>query len=65
MVAESTPHLAPEIAGQIAAIICHLHSSRTWATLRQRFGLSTEEKADALTWTFQALIRDLTRHKDD
>lgn len=65
MVEESAPHLDPEAAGQAAAIICHLHSSLTWATLRQRFGLSAEATAGALTWALQALARDLTRHKED
>lgn len=59
MVAESAPHLDPEVARQVAAIICHLHSSLTWTTLRQRFGLSAEATADALTWALQALVRDL------
>ncbi|KJS18406.1 MAG: TetR family transcriptional regulator [Peptococcaceae bacterium BRH_c4b] len=65
MVTESAHHLDPEAVRQIAAIICHLYSSLTWATLRQRFELSAEATADALTWALQALIRDLTRHKED
>ncbi len=65
LVAETAPHLAPEVARQVAAIICHLHSSLTWATLKQRFGLSAEATADALTWALQTLIRDLKRHKED
>ncbi len=64
MVEESAPYLAPEVARQVAAIIGHLHSSLTWATLRQRFGLSAEAITDALTWALQALIRDLIRHKE-
>jgi len=64
MVVESAPHLAPEVARQAAAIICHLHSSLTWATLRQRFGLSAEATADALTWVLQALVRDLMRRRE-
>lgn len=64
MVEKSAPHLAPEAARQAAAIICHLHSSLTWATLRQRFGLSAEATTDALTWALQALLRDLTRQKE-
>ncbi|WP_242652444.1 hypothetical protein [Desulfofarcimen acetoxidans] len=65
MVEESAPHLSPEVAGQAAAIICHLHSSLTWATLRQRFGLSAEATAGALTWALQALIRDLTLRNEE
>lgn len=65
MVAENAPHLSPEVARQVAAIICHLYSSLTWATLKQRFGLSAEATAEALTWALQTLIRDLTRHKED
>ena len=61
VIAESAPHLAPSATNQAAAVICHLHSSLTWVTLRQRFGLSAEETADALTWALQTLIRDLIR----
>lgn len=63
MVTESAPHLEPEVARQVAAIICHLHSSLTWVTLRQRFGLNAEATADALTWALQTLVRDVTKHK--
>jgi len=65
MVEESVPHLDPEVTRQAVAIICHLHSSLTWATLRQRFELSAEATADALTWALQALIRDLIRQKEN
>lgn len=65
MVAESAPHLDPEVARQFAAIICHLYSSLTWATLKQRFGLSAEGTAEAITWALQTLIRDLTSHKEE
>ncbi len=65
MVVESAPHLVPGVARQVTAIISHLNSSLTWATLKQRFGLSAEETSDALTWALQTLIRDLIRHKDD
>ena len=65
MVEESAPHLDPEVIRQVAAIICHLHSSLTWATLRQRFELSAEATADALTWALHTLIRDLTRNKEN
>lgn len=65
MVAENASRLDPEAVRQVAAIISHLHSSLTWATLRQRFGLSAEATTDALTWALQALIRDLTWHKED
>ncbi|MEW6182128.1 MAG: TetR/AcrR family transcriptional regulator [Bacillota bacterium] len=63
MVAESAPRLEPEVVGQVAAIISHLHSSLTWAVLRQRFGLSAEATADALTWALRALVQDVTRNK--
>jgi hypothetical protein len=59
MVAQNNPHLDPETISQAAAIICHLYSSLTWATLRQRFGLSAEASAAAVTWALQTLTRDL------
>ncbi len=65
MVAESAPHLAPEVARQFAAIICHLYSSLTWVTLKQRFGLSAEATADAITWALQSLIRDLKSRNEE
>ncbi|WP_425806770.1 TetR/AcrR family transcriptional regulator [Desulfitobacterium sp. Sab5] len=65
MVAESAPFLAPEVAGQIAAIISHLHSSLTWVTLRQRFELSAEDTTDALTWAIRVLIQDLIQQKGE
>lgn len=65
MVTESAPHLEPEVARQVTAIIGHLHSSLTWVTLRQRFGLDAEETAAALTWALRTLIRDVTRHKEE
>ena len=65
MVAQSAPNLAPEVIRQVAAIICHLHSSLTWAILKHRFGLSSQETADALIWALQTLIRDLIKHKED
>ncbi|KKM10332.1 TetR family transcriptional regulator [Clostridiales bacterium PH28_bin88] len=65
LIAKSAPHLDPETARQAAAIISHLHSSLTWATLKQRFGLTAEETANAITWALQTLIRDLTPHKEE
>jgi len=59
MIIENAPHLSPETARQAAAIICHLHSSLTWAILKQRFGLNADETVGALIWALQTLIRDL------
>ena len=61
MIMENAPHLAPEAARQAAAIICHLHSSLTWAILKQRFGFNADDTAGALIWALQTLIRDLAR----
>ena len=65
MVMESTPHLSSGVARQVAAIISHLYSSLTWVTFKQRYGLNSEETAEALNWALQTLIRDLTRHEED
>ncbi|MCO1601098.1 TetR/AcrR family transcriptional regulator [Desulfosporosinus nitroreducens] len=65
MVMESTPHLSSGAARQVAAIISHLCSSLTWATLKQRYGLNSEETAEALNWALQTLIQDITRHEED
>jgi len=59
MVTQNAPHLNPDAVKKAAAIICHLYSSLTWATLRQRFGLSAEESTEALTWALQSLTQDL------
>lgn len=63
MVAQNAPHLTPEVVRQVSAIICHLHSSLTWATLKQRFGLSSDETVNALTWALKSLIKDLKKTK--
>lgn len=64
MVKENASFLSAEDARQGAAIISHLHSSLTWATLRQRFDLNAEETANALAWALQALIQDLIRRNE-
>lgn len=60
MVTESTPHLPVEVSRQKAAIISHLYSSLSWVTLKQRYGLSSEETVEALNWALQTLIKDIT-----
>lgn len=65
MVMESNPHMAPEAAKQYSAIISHLNSSLTWATLKQRFGLDSEETVAAVNWALQTLIQNLTHRKED
>ncbi len=63
IVLESNPHLTPEVSKQAAAILSHLISTLTWATLKQRFGLDSEETANALNWALKTLIKDLINQK--
>lgn len=65
MVRERASFLTPEAAREVAAIISHLHSSLTWAALKQRFDLSAEATADALAWALKALIQDLVRQQEE
>ena len=65
MVMEGTPHLSSGGARQVSAIISHLCSSLTWVTLKQRYGLDSEETAEAMNWALQTLIQELTRHEVD
>ena len=65
MVMESNPRLSSGGARQVAAIISHLCTSLTWATLKQRYGLNSNETAEAMNWALQTLIQDLTRHEKD
>ncbi len=64
MITEAAPHLDPSFARQMAAIICHLYSTLTWATLSRRFGLDQKAITAALTWSMQTLLQDLTRQAD-
>ncbi|HVJ49981.1 TetR/AcrR family transcriptional regulator [Desulfitobacterium sp.] len=65
MVLESSLDMTPEGAKIVNAIISHLYSSLTWATLKQRYGLNSEETAEALDWALQTLIKDLKLHKEE
>ncbi|MDR3601499.1 MAG: TetR/AcrR family transcriptional regulator [Desulfosporosinus sp.] len=65
LVMESTPRLSAGAARQVTAIISHLCSSLTWATLKQRYELNSTETAEAMNWALQTLIRDLTQHEED
>lgn len=63
MIMESNPQLTPEATKEVAAVICHLMSSLTWVTLKQRFGLTSQEAAEAMSWSIEALIQALTNGK--
>jgi AcrR family transcriptional regulator len=65
MVMKSASHLSSGVAKQAAAIISHLYSSLTWVTLKQRYGLNSEETYEALNWALQSLIKNITRHEED
>lgn len=64
MVLANKPELRPEAAREISAIISHLYSSLTWTTLKDRFGLTSEETADALNWALQTLIHNIAGEKE-
>ncbi|MFZ5943126.1 MAG: TetR/AcrR family transcriptional regulator [Bacillota bacterium] len=59
LVANSAPNLTLKEAKQAAAVIAHLYSSLTWLTLKQRFGLNSEETANSLRWALETLIKNL------
>lgn len=69
LIQEAAPGLNARELRLKAAVIRFLASSLAWATLRQRFGLSSREIAAALAWALQALVgeveRDGARTDDD
>ncbi len=65
MVMDNNPRLSSGDARQVSVIISHLCSSLTWVSLKQRYGLNSEETAKAMNWALQTLIQNLTRHEED
>ncbi|HEX3033193.1 MAG TPA: TetR/AcrR family transcriptional regulator, partial [Bacillota bacterium] len=61
LVAGANPRFNSPVAKQSAAIIQHLTSSLTWAILRQRFGLTSEETSQALDWALKTLVQDIVK----
>lgn len=61
VIADSVPHLPLEFARRAGAVVRYLAGSQGWATLRRRFGLSSEDTTAALTWALGVLIREINQ----
>lgn len=60
IIIENNNCLTPEATRAAMAIISHLISSLTWATLKQRFGLTSQQATNAMSWSLEVLIQALT-----
>lgn len=58
-VKKTFPHLSPRELRQATAIFSLLHSSRTWAALKDDFGMPGRESGKVVEWALKTLIADL------
>lgn len=54
-------HLPPDEADRCFAVLRHLVSAPTWLSLRDQFGLSSEDAAGTVAWALETLLDDLRR----
>lgn len=59
LIAAAVPELSEAEQRKASAILRHIGGVAGWMAMRQRFGLSAEETAEALGWATEVLIRDL------
>jgi AcrR family transcriptional regulator len=59
LVAAAVPRIGQAELRQVAAIFRHLSNSGAWTALQQRYGLSADETAAALSWATGVLIDSL------
>ena len=55
------PNLDSQEGKHVFAVVRFLISSLAWQTLRERFGLESQEARKAVTWAIEALIRDIKK----
>lgn len=56
-----TRHLNPKEARQAEALAAYLNSVLAWSALREDFGMSSAEIADAIDWALTTLLKDVRR----
>jgi AcrR family transcriptional regulator len=54
-------HLKPKEARQAAALVGYLGNVLAWSTMREDYGMSSEEVADAIDWALTTLLKDVRR----
>ncbi|WP_315836210.1 helix-turn-helix domain-containing protein [Bradyrhizobium prioriisuperbiae] len=56
-----TRHLKPKEARQAEALAAYLNNVLAWSALREDFGMSSTEIADAMEWALTTLLKDVHR----
>ncbi|MBR1224826.1 MULTISPECIES: TetR/AcrR family transcriptional regulator [unclassified Bradyrhizobium] len=56
-----TRHLKPKEARQAEALATYLNNVLAWSALREDFGMSSAEIADAIEWALTTLLKDVRR----
>ena len=56
-----TQHLKPKEVRQAEALTSYLNNVLAWSALREDFGMSSAEIADAIEWALTTLLRDVRR----
>ena len=56
-----TRHLKPKEARQAEALAAYLNNVLAWSALREDFGMSSTEIADAIEWALTTLMKDVRR----
>jgi len=58
---DAFPHLSPLEQRHVTAIVSLLHSSRTWQTFKDDFGMDGRESGKIVAWALRTLVADLQR----
>jgi hypothetical protein len=53
--------MTPKEARQAEALAAYLNNTLAWNTLREDFGMSSTEIADAVEWATTTLLKDVRR----
>src|SRR5947207_14499320 len=56
-----TRHLKPKQVRQAEALATYLNNVLAWSALREDFGMSSAEIADAIEWALTTLLKDVRR----
>jgi AcrR family transcriptional regulator len=64
-VEKAVPHLQAAERRRATAMLSLLHSSRTWQTLSDDFGMSGREAGKLVAWALRTLADDLRRRDDE
>ena len=56
-----TRHLKPKEVRQAEALATYLNNVLAWSALREDFGMSSAEIADAIEWALSTLLKDVRR----